>query len=87
MAGSAASDLGVEAVRASAAAAREIVAAIHLVTSGLAVRVSLTGFALPTDLVREAEEAARTAGCRAIVAIGMGGDLGLVIARAEVEGG
>ena len=86
-AGSTAADVQVEADAEPPIAVREIVAAIDLVARGLAVRVSLIGFDLTSDLVREAAEVARGWGCRSIATIDAGGRLGLMIAGGQVEGG
>lgn len=67
--------------------AGDIAAAIHLVASGLASRVSLSGFSIPGSLTSEADAVARAARCRATVRIEAGGALGLVITRLEAEGG
>ena len=58
----------------------EILAAIELVTRGVAVRVSLTGWDLTVERAQEAVEMAEAAGCGATIRIGEGGRLGLVIA-------
>ncbi len=67
--------------------AGDILAAIHLVASGLAARVSLSGFSIPGRLASEADAVARAARCRAFVRIEAGGTLGLVITGLEAESG
>jgi len=67
--------------------AADIVAAIHLVRTGTAERITLTGFTVPADLPRAADDFARAFGCRAIARIGTDGVRSLEIVRDRVPGG
>ncbi len=65
----------------------DILAGIDLVSRGIASRVTLTGFQVPADLARAADEVARVSGCQVLPMIGRGGTVALVVTGSEREGG